>query len=200
MRSLLMTRSPYQTNGESSTSRSHCIIHEIDRSLLSDPVANSDEDELFVGRGCFGIVKVQLYRGIHVAVKEFLPKTVTADVMHEASMLSCMCHPHLPLLFGVCIKQRPLCIVMQFHAFEGLQPSTLHRELQHKHFNTFAWIAMCAQVVEAISYLHGSLHILHNDIKTDNVLVTKVQESPHIILIDFGKATEIAKAKRYIPS
>ena len=62
-------------------------------------------------------------------MKEFLPKTVVADVINEASLLSSLCHPYLPLLFGVCTHHRPLRL-MQFHAFQGLDQSTVHQELQ----------------------------------------------------------------------
>ena len=174
-------------------------VHEIDPSYLSDPpTKNGDEDELFVGRGCFGIVKVQLYRGLHVAVKEFLPRSLTADVMHEASILSSLCHPYLPLLFGVCVKQKPYSLIMQFHAFEGLQPSTVNAELKCTCINGYGWIILCAQLAEAIFYLHEEAKVLHNDIKTDNILITKSPEDNNqVVLIDFGKATHISEAKRY---
>ena len=78
-------------------SSEHYSVSEIDHTMLTDLLVK--------GRGCFGIVRVQLYRGIQVAVKEFLPKSVVADVMHEASILAYLCHPYLPLLFGVCTQQ-----------------------------------------------------------------------------------------------
>lgn len=52
----------------------------------------------YVGRGSFGVVKVQVFRDILVAVKEYLPKSFKLDVVHEAFILSKVCHPYLPLL------------------------------------------------------------------------------------------------------
>ena len=69
-------------------------IQEIDPTMLRNPVIDAKEREHFVGRGCFGVVKVQLFRGIQVAVKEFLPRSLKADVMHEASILVGLCHPY----------------------------------------------------------------------------------------------------------
>ena len=46
-------------------------IQKINRSLLGDPIqlgAKPSESDLFVGRGSFGVVKCQMYRGICVAV------------------------------------------------------------------------------------------------------------------------------------
>lgn len=53
---------------------------------------------------------------------------------------------------------------------------------------------MCAQLLEAVDYLHHSTYILRNDIKADNILIDKL--SPPIctrsnytaVLVDFGRA------------
>ena len=68
---------------------------------------------LFVGRGSFGIVKYQIYHGIHVAVKEFLPRTVSDSVETEAQLMSKLYHPYLPLLFGICTSKIPYILVME---------------------------------------------------------------------------------------
>ena len=73
-------------------------IHEIDPDLLHDP----DDVSTYIGRGSFGVVRMQVYRGIEVAVKELLPRTLATDVRHEARVLASFCHPYLPL-FSVCI-------------------------------------------------------------------------------------------------
>ena len=56
------------------------ILQQIDPSMLT----NVDDPDNFVGRGSFGGVKVQLYRGVLIAVKQFLPRTVVQDVVDEA--------------------------------------------------------------------------------------------------------------------
>ncbi len=69
-------------------------------------------EDVFVGRGCFAVVKVQLFQGIKVAVKELLPRTVLADVLQEASIFSKLSHPCVPYLFGIYIRQQPYKTVM----------------------------------------------------------------------------------------
>ena len=54
------------------------------------------------------MVKLQLYRGIYVAVKEFLPRSVKEDVKSEAEIFASLCHPFLPYLFGICTAAKPL--------------------------------------------------------------------------------------------
>ena len=56
--------------------------HEIDPGLLKNPtVCGVNNNEVFIGRGSFSVVKLQVYRGIKVATKKFLPNTVVADVL-----------------------------------------------------------------------------------------------------------------------
>ena len=127
--------------------------------MLSD----INQQECYVGRGSFGVVKVQSFRGIQVAVKVFLPRSLKADVYTEASILQLLCHTYVPLLIGVCIKQQPFSIVMQFHGFKGLEASTIDKELMHNHFTGRMWILLATQLLEAIHYLHEEAKVLHND-------------------------------------
>ena len=106
-------------------------VPRIDRSLLHDPIEFGDhpsDRDLFVGRGSFGVVKCQIYRGIRVAVKEFLPHTVQDSVMKEAHVQLGLCHPYLPLLLGVCISELPYIHVVQYYGI-GFKSITFHREL-----------------------------------------------------------------------
>ena len=62
------------------------------------------------------------------------------------------------------------------------------------------WLIVCAQILDAVNYLHSSADILHNDIKCDNIVfwvpttatTTTTTSTTHyfqILLINFGKAT-----------
>ena len=82
-------------------------LQEIDPEMLKDPVVGEKEDK-HVGRGSFGIVSVQVFRGMLVAVKQYLPRSPKADVLHEASILRQICHPYLPFLLGVCTKKNAI--------------------------------------------------------------------------------------------
>ena len=74
-------------------------LHEIDEAFL----LNLKGGQIYLGHGCFGIVKLQVYHGILVAVKQLLPQSLK-DVQHEAEILSQLCHPYLPYLLGVITK------------------------------------------------------------------------------------------------
>jgi len=80
-------------------------------------------------------------------------------------------------LFGICVEKTPYSIITQF---EGIcignaipQSLTLHKELQEgNRLQGLKWISTCAQLVEAVRYLHFEAEILHNDIKPDNILLS----------------------------
>lgn len=186
-------------------------LHEIDPSMLHEPILEGKEKEHFVGRGSFSIVKVQYYRGVLVAVKRFLAHSIKEDVVKEATIVSKLSHPCLPFLYGVCTSGTQYKIVMQFHGIlhgmRGNLPTTvtLYEELKHKIIGVkeLDYLIMCVQLLEAVDYLHHSASILHNDIKADNILIDKL--SPPIcsrsdctaVLIDFGRATTITQGKLY---
>ncbi len=96
----------------SSSTVSVTQLHEIDPTLLQDPVRKGSEPEVFIGRGSFGVVKLQVFRQMNVAVKEMSPRTVLSDVLNEARILALLCHPFVPYLFGVCTAVKPYRVVM----------------------------------------------------------------------------------------
>lgn len=67
-------------------------INEIEPHLLCNPANYSTDESMYVGRGSFGRVCVQMY-GMKVAVKEFFPHSIATDVCHEVRVLSVLCHP-----------------------------------------------------------------------------------------------------------
>ena len=188
-------------------------LHQIDPSQLSDPIQDGKAMEIFIGRGSFSIVRLKIYRGMYVAEKQFRTRSLKEDVLNEAQLLSSVCHPYLPYIFGVCTATPPYRIVTQFHGID-CKTVTLQREIHHRQLITSSvqWMIHCSQLLEAINYLHCEAQLLHNDIKEDNVLLSQnslqhnsrltSSSSPsscvyHIVLTDFGKATRISCGRRY---
>lgn len=85
---------------------------------------------------------------------------------------------------------------------------TLQKELLHdNNIRTYQlWLLLCVQMVEAIRYLHRDAEIIHNDLKPNNVVlsrstttVTGLQEFSseyQIVIIDFGKASNLKDGKK----
>ena len=130
--------------------------------------------------------------------------TVKKDVQLEAEMSAALCHPCLPLLFGICSRVQPYKIVLQFHGFIDTSPLslTIRREIDQSvlKLQGHEWTRAIAQLLDAVEYLHTEAKILHNDITTKNILLgpsaasgqspSAVSDKYQILLIDFGKATK----------
>ena len=58
---------------------------------------------------------------------------------------------------------------------------------------------MLGEVICGLEYLHNRHKLLHNDLKTDNVVLTSIPPAGSIgpVIIDFGKACEIRKGRLY---
>ena len=87
---------------------------QVDLSQLQNP--SGMENDVYIGRGSFGVIRLQVFRGIYVAVKELLPHSLLVDVKSEASLLFLLCHPYLPFFFGIHTTSTPYKIIMQFHS------------------------------------------------------------------------------------
>ena len=200
-----------------STSEVKPYISEIDPSLLIRPMVNDQQTECYLGCGSFGIVKLMMYRAMHVAVKQLHIKSLLEDVKQEAELTALLCHPFLPYLYGICSKTRPYSIVLQFHGFiggsHGQISVTLRREIeQHRlGLTNIDWISICAQILDVVDYLHTKAEVIHNDITTTNILLgpptTYLEQcvsagvtgagNYQILLVDFGKATKLKNGRMF---
>ena len=144
-------------------------IHQINPSSLTDTDVMTTP---YIARGSFSLVKVQKYRDILVAVKEYLPRTISDDVLHEARLLSSLCHPFVVCLLGICLSEKPYCLVTQFEGVvvDGIPKLlTLFVVLHDKHqcnviTTVREWLIVGVQLMEALRYLHHDAGVLHNDI------------------------------------
>jgi serine/threonine protein kinase len=101
----------------------------------------------------------------------------------------------LPLLLGVCLSENPLIMVTQFHGVNGncITLTRAHKTTLWEDVSDWARVFM--ETADALQYVHDK-GLLHNDIKGDNVVITKVLHF-HPVLIDFGKCRTIKDAKLY---
>ena len=131
------------------------MFNEINPKQLHDPVIGDSRETLYLGRGSFGIVRLQIYRDLKVAVKEYLPRSIKNDVEREAAFLTRICHSYLPLLIGVCTEELPYRLVMQFHGIGSFKATTMWKELQQHELIPAGsgWLILTIQLLEAVQYL-----------------------------------------------
>ena len=121
---------------------------------------------------------------IKIAQSSLLDIQAERRIMHALSGHS---------LFPYCFCSiKPNIILMQLIGNISLSsnPSvlTVHNQMKNSILNPCNWVNLSAQVVREISYLHQLL-LLHNDIKSDNVIIEPTTK--RAVIVDFGKATTI---------
>lgn len=168
-----------------------------------------------IGEGGFGITYKALQSGLNrtVCIKEYFPAGKCARATHartvyvqgasenifekyrqafvkEAKMLATLHHPNIVEVIDVFDENNTSYMVMAFIEGKSLQNIVNARgRLPYPEVVNYI-----AQVTNAVGYLHDR-HILHRDIKPDNIMITADYKA---ILIDFGSAREFEQDKTQI--
>lgn len=163
-----------------------CII----ASLSGIPVFTADDlaiDGNEIGQGRFGSVKLATINKLNlkVAMKVIdTTKSTTKNVLAEAIVcMSLSGHNSFPYCFGMLNDN---AILLEYlGTVNGTEAKTYPTlaQLLRKGVNVECLKGIFNSVFKAISFMH-SKKILHNDIKSDNIVVAE-----SVKIIDFGKAT-----------
>ena len=159
-------------------------------------IATSQE----LGSGRFGTCFFAHYSHFQACSKVF-KCCDRSTLCKEANIISRFSSNHLPYLFGVCFSQRAL--LTAFHGFKGVSV-TLHDVITKKSKVDLADYEIdlrriLCQVRDGIQELHSVYRVLHNDIKSDNIVLAPrpLQLCVYPVIIDFGKACDVGQGKLY---
>ncbi|KAL4631549.1 mitogen-activated protein kinase kinase kinase kinase 4-like isoform X4 [Arapaima gigas] len=169
-------------------------LESIELSSLRDPAGIFELVEV-VGNGTYG----QVYKGRHVKTGQLAAikvMDVTAEeedeIKLEINMLKTYSHHrNIATYYGAFVKKSPagqddqLWLVMEYcgaGSVTDLVKKTKGNCLKED------WIAyICREVLRGLSHLH-SHHVIHRDIKGQNVLLT---ENAEVKLVDFGVSAQL---------
>ena len=157
-----------------------------------------------IGSGTFGTCYPGKYRGIDVVIKQYKERScqgerlsfLQREAKHEANVLLQLGdHPGIPLLFGVCLKEKPVSIVMKFHG-DGKDSLTVYKAAKNSLVSgKKEWNTILCETADALDHVHRC-GFAHNDLKSNNVVLEKREdERLHPVIIDFGKSVLLIKAK-----
>ncbi|KAJ8266517.1 hypothetical protein GJAV_G00131350 [Gymnothorax javanicus] len=134
-----------------------------------------------LGSGQFGVVKYgKLYRKQEVAIKMIKEGSMSEDdFIAEAKIMMKLNHENLVQLYGVCTKQRPICIVTEFLS-NGCLLDYLRDSLKNP--TSIQLLEICKDVSEGMAYLE-SHQFIHRDLAARNCLV---DSNGTIKVTDFG--------------
>ncbi|XP_028315023.1 misshapen-like kinase 1 isoform X9 [Gouania willdenowi] len=171
-------------------------LDSIDLGALRDPAGIFELVEV-VGNGTYG----QVYKGRHVKTGQLAAIKVMEvteeeeeEIKLEINMLkSYSHHRNIATYYGAFIRKGPagqdhqLWLVMEYcgaGSVTDLVKKTKGNCLKED------WIAyICREVLRGLSHLH-SHHVIHRDIKGQNVLLT---ENAEVKLVDFGVSAQLDK-------
>ncbi|XP_068182162.1 mitogen-activated protein kinase kinase kinase kinase 4 isoform X5 [Antennarius striatus] len=171
-------------------------LDSIDLAALRDPAGIFELVEV-VGNGTYG----QVYKGRHVKTGQLAAIKVMEvteeeeeEIKLEINMLkSYSHHRNIATYYGAFVKKGPagqdhqLWLVMEYcgaGSVTDLVKKTKGNCLKED------WIAyVCREVLRGLSHLH-SHHVIHRDIKGQNVLLT---ENAEVKLVDFGVSAQLDK-------
>jgi serine/threonine kinase 3 len=155
-------------------------------------VAKEDPEEIFemlekLGEGSFGIVcKCRHKKDNKIYAVKVIEMEGEDDsaIRREIDILK-VCDSDLIVRYGGCYKKaNTLLIAMEY--CDGGSVQDIIR-LRKKQLTEDQIAAICAQIVNALVYLHSN-HIMHRDIKCGNVLLTQRGDAK---LADFGVSAQL---------
>ncbi|KAI9365531.1 kinase-like domain-containing protein [Zopfochytrium polystomum] len=163
---------------------------------ITIPAAQVQVDRTSIlGKGSFGVAYKATYVSTQVAVKELLTPVLSPQVREELareiSTLKSSLHPNIIRFYGL-IRDRqdgPYAIVVEYASFGSLFDFYIRNPKESVTLD--GRIELLYQTAAGLAYLHDHLGIIHRDVKSPNVLLTKDPESQGIMakISDFGLAT-----------
>ena len=141
-----------------------------------------------LGRGSYGWVREGTFRGCKVAVKE-MHELILSDQTRklferEMSIASCCRHPNLLQFIGATNDEDSPLFVTE------LLDSSLRDVLSQRALKHEETVILALDIAKGLNYLHLNKPspIIHRDVKSENVLLWRRDESWRAKLSDYGSA------------
>ena len=147
------------------------------------------EIQEMIGKGKFGVVNLGIHKktGKKVAIKIINKSSLKTEedkelVKSEIDIMKLCHHPNIVKLLDHFENSEFIYIVMEY-----LSGGTLNQYIKKHYFNfTESQTAnIIKQIANGIKYLHN-YGIIHRDLKTDNIMLTKNNDNGIIKIMDFG--------------
>lgn len=152
-----------------------------------------------LGEGSYGSVSMQDYKGKLVATKTFKSEASYSSIIREVYPLTSCYHPNIIhgdleiTPSGDVYLHMPLAMTSLQKIFSSIQNPSSHIDpdldllLLNYKSNQDLKITILWDLLQAIHFIHTELHLIHADIKADNLVVFKTSDDEYLFkLIDFG--------------
>ena len=145
-----------------------------------------------IGRGCFGTCYLAKFGARTVVVKQ--QQNCQAS-RQEARMTARLSHPNTACFIGIVERQNRVDIVSTFYNINGERFNLGDIRSENATIN---WSHLLGGLCRGIRHIHDKIKILHNDIKSNNVVLDGPSlAEAEAVLVDFGKATDQSNPRIY---
>jgi len=165
---------------------------------LQDLLSKDDPNGLYsgqkkIGEGAAGEVFLATdTRGKKVAIKKMpLNNQNMKLLVTEIGIMKSSVHPNIVQYFDSYMVTDQIWVVMEFMG-GGCLTEVLEQYENGVHMNEMQIAEVCRSTVAGLAYIH-SLHRIHRDIKSDNILIG---EDGAVKLADFGYAAQLTQQKQ----
>jgi serine/threonine protein kinase len=145
-----------------------------------------------LGSGQYGIVYKGIWRGIFVAVKQFvlLDSKKIKLMQNEFRAMTKLHHPNIIQLLGYI--ENPFMIIMEY-----MENGSLSNYIHHHTPSIMKKINFMIEIAQGLTYLHQRRpsYVIHRDIKPTNFLINK---DLHVKIADFGICKILDSSKSLI--
>ncbi|ELP85159.1 tyrosine protein kinase, putative [Entamoeba invadens IP1] len=152
------------------------------------------EEIKLICEGSFGMVYKGTFRGKEVATKKMKQiqkmNQLLNDFENEVNMLDKFRSEYIIHFYGACFIPNHICMVTEFALYGSLQDLMKHKKSDE--ISSKIKMKIIIDASKRILHLHEN-HILHRDIKPDNILVISLENGMNVNgkLTDFGSSRNI---------
>lgn len=152
-----------------------------------------------LGKGAYGrVYKIRAKNGKVWVLKRILleeSREKLSDLLKEVKLLQSFKHPHIVKYYHSFVSDCYLNILMEY-AVGGDMHKLLEKQSKSKtRFSEAKLWKWAYELLLAVDYLHNNKSVIHCDIKTSNVFLTK---NKRVKLGDFGGSKILNPAKMYL--